>query len=397
MQNVKEFSAGYHTVQHDYGSLNNSPETFTIVLFSNDKNAIRTEPDDASVRARWRTTFVAPINLEGHWEARLRRLVLRNLQSHVFRVEIHRTFNVNNQSRLVRVIELPRQFYHSALDVLEALVSRLRGETVQMVVDTVAFTKSQLSTEKVFSCLWNGPDLINYLPIYSYYEGFRVPLTLGNSIDDLFLLEEITINDVFQKLVQKLRVAKIVRKGFAVMSANISNAIRNGTMAPPAYFFTATDGYLDTTQNIPSGFSIRHGYSEVVAESWQKDKGINTPFDIFMDISGGGRWDCKDNRLMLLLPRAMVTFFQLDQLALIPNSPYKLLNFPDNYVGVQFQQNSGRISIDNGSTIFITEGKNIVTGFHQETFNLISSISRPTNTHDVVVTIDRHFLRVFRR
>lgn len=392
MDNVKEFGVGYHTVQHDYGSLNNSPDTFTMVLFSNDLKAVRTEPDTASVRARWRTTFIAPINLEGHWEARLRRLIVRNLQSHVFRVEVHRTFNVNNQSSLIRVIELPRQFYHSALDVLEALVVTLRGEVISKGVDNVVFTKAQLSQEKLFSHIWHATS--NHTYLYPLFEdgNYQVPMVLGSTVDDLFLLEEIKVNDVFQKMISKLRVNAVVIKDRLKMNNGVANDIKAGTRAVPDYFFRETDGYFNTTIAVPSGMHLQVG-SLSTHTSWEADKA--TPFDIYMSSNANGRWESFASYYTLTISRPLANFLQLNQLQLLPNSPFRLLDFPDNYVAIYFHQLSTPINIDNSSTIFITEGKNIVSGYRWENSDLIASVSNPSNTHDVVVTIDSsHRLRV---
>ena len=48
------FTSDFHTVQHDFGSLNNSPENFTITLFSNDKRAERVS-QQSSVRSQFST------------------------------------------------------------------------------------------------------------------------------------------------------------------------------------------------------------------------------------------------------------------------------------------------------------------------------------------------------
>ena len=125
MSGEKQFASGFHTTAHDFGSLNNSPQNLKILLFSNDRDVIQTEPSQASVRARWRTKLIAALNLQGYWEGRIRRMIVRNTQSHVFNLEI---VERGGSNKVVKNVALPRRVYENALDVMEEIVTIARGE-----------------------------------------------------------------------------------------------------------------------------------------------------------------------------------------------------------------------------------------------------------------------------
>lgn len=62
------FEPGKHTYDEDFGSINRGSERYYVQLFSHDIHAERMDKDRASVRAYFKTPFVANMNLREPWE-----------------------------------------------------------------------------------------------------------------------------------------------------------------------------------------------------------------------------------------------------------------------------------------------------------------------------------------
>ena len=106
----------------DYGSINNSPDSFNVTLFSNDKHVERVTTE-SSVRARFRTNMITPFNFKGPWQVRLQELSVCNKQSMLIDVEIEN----KSLQRIIWKDSLPRRVYENMWDVYEETVHHLKN------------------------------------------------------------------------------------------------------------------------------------------------------------------------------------------------------------------------------------------------------------------------------
>lgn len=114
MTSTKEFPLDFAVgTGTDYGSINNSPDHFTVTLFSNDRHVERVT-EESSVRARFRTRMIAPFTFRGPWQVRLNELSVCNKQSMVLTMEVHDSLKGD-----VWKMDLGRRVYENMWDVFE--------------------------------------------------------------------------------------------------------------------------------------------------------------------------------------------------------------------------------------------------------------------------------------
>lgn len=126
----------------DYGSINNSPDSFNVTLFSNDKHVERVTTE-SSVRARFRTNMITPFNFKGPWQVRLQELSVCNKQSMLIDVEIEN----KSLQRIIWKDSLPRRVYENMWDVYEEAVHHFKN---------VIFELPDLSKEVVYLTMYGG-------------------------------------------------------------------------------------------------------------------------------------------------------------------------------------------------------------------------------------------------
>lgn len=400
MQNAKEFGEGFHTFNHTYGSLNNSPDRFNIVLFSHDQGAIRTEPDEASVRARWKTKFAASLRLEGNWQVRLRRLFCRNLQSHQFTIELHREFNLNNLPSLVTSFKMERQYFHTVVDVIEEVLKTLEGRRLSYPVQTIPFTKETLMNEKIFISMhftnyWEDHSKYFFSPRYfgitrqDCLDNYLSPVTFTKA-SELFVEEEFTVQhevsprNIFQKIIETFESFNwFCFRHLLTASRDVYNDIFDtDNTTVPSYLFNELTGEIDTN-NLPNDWlsgrdslAVRE-YSNFFQNQFHYSESSGTlgynqnRHTIFMFIS---------SKLSDLL--GFTTQQQLVALGGSSNITVKDCDSGD-YKCVYLHTHGQDFDLAN-DTIFI-EGKNVVTGASDVTADIIT-VSREQE-HDVKMDV----------
>ena len=126
MSSTKEFPIDYVIgTGVDYGSINNSPDHFNVILYSNDKHVERVT-EEASVRARFRTKMITPFNFKGPWQVRLQELSVRNEQSMVLQTEVIK----KSTNTVVTQDPMPRRVYENMFDVYEQTVHQMSKNKV---------------------------------------------------------------------------------------------------------------------------------------------------------------------------------------------------------------------------------------------------------------------------
>lgn len=404
MNSLKEFSEGFHTFNHDYGSLNDSPDTFNVVLFSNDRDAIRTHPDEASVRARWLTPFAAPLKLEGHWQARLRRLVARNLQSHQFRVNVFREYNFNNLSPLVISLSIERQYYETKLDVIEAVLKTLQGQTLVDTVRVAPYTMQQLQAEKIFAAEFAPNQWMvggkGFLPFYfgedsqDARDNFRSPATFDNA-SELFTEEEITPRKIFGKLVERINsFSHVSFKNILHLSDSVYDAIlsgNNGNSATvPLYMFDETDGYI-AGDTLPSGVSEN---ARSLA-TWAPPGGLASVRHSYTTSTGAFTWT-GDYNIAIFLSSKLVDLLDLtaqQEIVALGGSSVITVRDTDSGDYKMFYNNTANTSFTFSNTTIFVEDQELVTGYASTTRD-IATISRDNTTDVKCDIVDRHWIEV---
>lgn len=409
MNSLKEFSEGFHTFNHDYGSLNDSPDTFNVVLFSNDRDAIRTHPDEASVRARWLTPFAAPLKLEGSWQARLRRLVARNLQSHQFRVNVFREDNLNNLSPLVMSLSIERQYYETKLDVIEAVLKTLQGQTLVDHVRTVPYTMQQLQAEKIFvyefsDDVWpHGNNNRGCRPLYfgnssqDARDNFRIPTTFDNA-NELFTEEEITPRKIFGKIIERLNsFSHISFKNILDLPDSIYDSIfagNNGNSATvPLYVFDETDGYI-------AGDTLPSGVGEFVKQlnTWSPPNGFSNVRHSYTTSTGEFRWNghAHNYNAALFLSSKLIDLLDLttqQEIVALGGSSVFTIRDTDSGDYKILYLNTANVNFTFLNTTIFVEDQELVTGASSTTRD-IATISRDNTTDVKCDIVDRHWIEV---
>lgn len=408
MNSLKEFSEGFHTFNHDYGSLNDSPDTFNVVLFSNDRDAIRNHPDEASVRARWLTPFAAPLKLEGPWQARLRRLVARNLQSHQFRINVFREYNFNNLPPLVTSIFIERQYYETKLDVIEAVLKTLQGQTLVYHVRTAPYTLQQLQAEKIFLAEFTRNHWINggsetFMPLYlgntsqEAIDNYKSPLAFDNA-NELFTEEEITPRKIFGKICDRIKLFSHVCYGhYLSLSESSYDALfdgNNGNSATvPLYIFDATDGYIGR-DTISSGDSKQTGN----INTFQPPSNSYTFFrHSYKTSTGEFNWTGRDNyNVAMFLSSKLVDLLGLtaqQEIVALGGSSSLTIRDRDSGDYKMFYLHTANTNFTFSSTTIFVEDQELVTGYASTTSD-IATICRDNTTDVKCDIVDRHWIEV---
>ena len=145
MSSTKEFPIDYVIgTGVDYGSINNSPDNFNVILYSNDKHVERVT-EEASVRARFRTKMITPFNFKGPWQVRLQELSVRNEQSMVLQTEVIK----KSTNTVVTQDPMPRRVYENMFDVYEETVHQMSKAMVDADL-------SVLDDEEFSIIMYNG-------------------------------------------------------------------------------------------------------------------------------------------------------------------------------------------------------------------------------------------------
>ena len=386
--------------------MNDSPDTFNVVLFSNDRDAIRTHPDEASVRARWLTPFAAPLKLEGPWQARLRRLVARNLQSHQFRINVFREYNLNNLPPLVISLPIERQYYETKLDVIEAVLKTLQGQTLVNHVRTVPYTMQQLQAEKIFIArfaphLWTVSGK-GFMPYYfgngsqDAIDNYKSPMTFDNA-SELFTEEEITPRKIFGKIVERIdSFSHVSYRDTIRLSNSVYDALfggNNGNSATvPLYIFDETDGYIGRG-TLPSGVS-KNTRSSIAA--WGVSSGIVANRHSYTTSTGALRWQAGDNyNLAMFLSSKLADLLGLttqQELVALGGSSIFTVRDTDSGDYKMLYLNTKHTDFTFSNTTIFVEDQELVTGLSSTTMD-IATISRDKT--DVTCDIaDRHWIEV---
>ena len=250
------FSSGFHTVQHDFGSLNNSPKNFSITLFSSNKKAERVS-QQSSVRSHFSTTLVAPLNLRGPWQVRLKELTLRNEQSHQFVLEI---WLKSNDTLLERRM-LPRKVYENLWDIYEEFFNY--RSTVSVTYQVTLYTHVDLAAE-VFQ-----PDCLKRTVRWNKGKAWFwivEPFNFGDKANLLFDEAPTTILRVWERMAERLCVITHMTNGHMTeMTLSLYNQFMYKGGKVPS--FLLWDNYRKAHKDgtIPSRYSMT-----IVTSKWNK-------------------------------------------------------------------------------------------------------------------------------
>ena len=204
MSSEKQFASGFHTTAYDFGSLNKSPPNLKILMLSNDRDVVRTKPSEASVRARWRTKLIAALNLQGYWEGRIRRMIVRNTQSHVFNLEIEER---GRSDKVVKSVTLPRRVYENALDVMEEIVTQLQNITLGIPKEV--YSVADLSGEKIHLCYFDEDPVKNYSLYFPMWKPDGTVATFTTAGNLYTNYDYITPYTVMKELLASIRLKSV--------------------------------------------------------------------------------------------------------------------------------------------------------------------------------------------
>lgn len=135
------FEPGKHTYDEDFGSINRGSERYYVQLFSHDIHAERMDKDRASVRAYFKTPFVANMNLREPWEVRVKQGVFRNEQNVVAKIKVFR----KSDDALVKEVDLPRRVYNNLWELFEQSYQSLTN----MPVTTNLMAINEFTQERI--------------------------------------------------------------------------------------------------------------------------------------------------------------------------------------------------------------------------------------------------------
>lgn len=374
MSGEKHFASGFHTADYDFGSLNKSPQNLKIVMLSNDKDVIRTDPSQASVRARWRTKLIAALNLQGYWEGRIRRMIVRNTQSHVFTLEI---VERGGSNRVVKNVTLPRRVYENALDVMEEIVTQL--QEITLGVPKEVYSIADLSGERIYLCYFDVYKRHSlYYPMWKNDGKVATFTTAGNVYTDY---GDITPYVVMKELLKSIKITPVqILWGVEFPRAHFHDMI-NGTRAIPRSFLDETHGIIDSAGTFPRGYAVSRMWGALLPWAYTyPNKGdlVSTNIEL-QDSSRGVRRIGRDT---IILSQRLIDFLQLGSTAgvsivKIENSQYALVKFSTQFTSMS------------GDVMRINTAKNNVLRFTQT--SVINKFERVTGTQNVSLAIEKHW------
>ena len=348
-----------------------------ILMLSSDLDVVGTEPSQASVRARWRTKLIATLNLQGYWEGRIRRMVVRNTQSHVFKLEI---VERGGSNRVVKSVTLPRRVYENALDVMEEIVTQLRNITVGIPEEV--YSVADLSGEKIYLCNFDVDSHKEYSVYYPVWKTDGAVATFTTAGNVYANYDDITPYTVMKELLDSMKMSPIQIFWCVKFPRSHFHDMLSGIRAVPASFLDESDGSIVRSGKFPKGYFVRRmwGVSSPYIHTYPNGGNLESANIELQDSTRGVKRIGKDTIILL---KRLIDFLQLRSTAgvvvvEIENSQYALLKLK-----TQFTTMSGDIMRIN------TARNNALFGVKETP--VINTFKRVAGTQNVSLSIDNHW------